>query len=381
MNKTTVIAAAFIVALTSCGKKTEETTPIRKDVTELVFASGLLEADNTYDLKAEVDGYLTKMTFHEGDDIVSGTVMATVDNSENLFNDESSRALYTIAEANTKMNAPALMQAESALQLSDQKNEIDSIQFTRYKLLYEKNAVSKTEYENYLLQFATSKANNRSARENYRLLKQQADQQLINSNTAKNINSSQSSRNSIKAVIGGRVYKKLKEPGDFVRKGDVIATIGDPKFIYAKVNIDEGNIEKVKIGQDAVVKLNVSKTKTYNGRISEISPSFDESTQSFICKIALSDPIEFTIIKTQLQANIIVSQNKNALLIPRKYIDFGGYVHIKGKKEKVKLETKFVSNEWVQVLSGISDNTILTTDNIAENKTVTSEAGAQISRN
>ncbi len=381
MNKTSVIAAAFIAALTSCGKKTEEISPIKKDVTELVFASGFLEADNTYDLKAEVDGYLTKMAFHEGDDIVSGTVLATVDNSENLFNDESSRALYTIAEANTKMNAPALLQAESALQLSDEKKEIDSIQFSRYKVLYEKNAVSKTEYENYLLQFATSKANNRSARENYRLLKQQADQQLINSITAKKIYSSQSSRNSIKAVVGGRIYKKLKEPGDFVRKGDVIATIGDPKFIYAKVNIDEGNIERIKIGQDAIVKLNISKTKTYKGRVSEISPSFDESSQSFICKIVLSAPIDFTIIKTQLQANIIVSENKNALLIPRKYIDFGGYVHVKGKKEKVKLETKFVSNEWVQVLSGITENTVLITDNIAENKTVTSEAGAQISSN
>ncbi len=381
MNRICAFLAVFAIALTSCGKKSEETTPIRKDVTELVFASGILEADNTYNLTAEVDGYLTQIRFNEGDDIIPGAVLAVIDNRENLFNDESSQALFKIAEENTKVNAPALLQAESSLQLSYQKKSIDSIQFSRYKLLYEKNTVSKTEYESYFLQFATSKANYHSALENYRLLKQQADQQLINSKTAKKIYSSQSSRNNLKAVVGGRVYKKLKEPGDFVRKGDVIATIGDAKFIYAKVNIDEGNIEKVKIGQDAVVKLNVNKTKTYNGRITEISPSFDESTQSFICKIALSDPIEFTIIKTQLQANIIVSQNKNALLIPRKYIDFGGYVHIKGKKEKVKLETKFVSNEWVQVLSGITENTVLTTDNIAENKTVTSEAGAQINRN
>jgi len=41
-------------------EKTEETTPIRKDVTETVFASGVLEANNTYSLTAQTDGYLSK---------------------------------------------------------------------------------------------------------------------------------------------------------------------------------------------------------------------------------------------------------------------------------------------------------------------------------
>lgn len=381
MNRICKLLVAFTVVLTSCGKKSAETSPIRSGVTELVFASGVLEAENTYDLTAEVDGYLTQIRFNEGDDVVSGAILAVIDNRENLFNDESSQALFKIAEANTKINAPALLQAEYALQLSTQKRELDSIQFSRYKQLHEQNSVSKAEYETYLLQFATSKSNYQSALENYRLLKQQADQQLISSKAAKEIYSSQSSRNYIKGTIGGRVYKKLKQPGDFVRKGDVIATIGDSKFIYAKVNVDEGNIEKVKIGQKVVIKLNINKAKTYNGTVSEIYPSFDEATQSFVCKIKITEPLDFTIIKTQLQANIIVSQNKNALLIPRNYIDFGGYVRVKGSREKVKVVTKFVSNEWVQVLSGISDNTVLITDDIAENKIVTSEAGAQINRN
>ena len=66
-----------------------------------------------------------------------------------------------------------------------------------------------------------------------------------------------------------------------------------------------------------------------------------------------------------MQANIIVERTKNALLIPRNYVDFACFVQIKGQEEKVKIKTKFMSNEWVQVLSGINENTILITENIS----------------
>lgn len=144
------------------------------------------------------------------------------------------------------------------------------------------------------------------------------------------------------------------------------------------MSIDEGNIESVKPGQDAVVQLNTNKARTYKGTVAEIYPSFNESTQSFTCKIVFKDTLGFNIVNTQLQSNIIVGVNTNALLIPRNFLDFGGNVTVKGKEGKVKIATKFVSNEWVQVLSGIDENTVLITDNVKENKVATSEVGSQM---
>ena len=34
--------------------------------------------------------------------------------------------------------------------------------------------------------------------------------------------------------------------GDYVRKGDVIAVVGSPNVIYAKLNVDETNMSKLK---------------------------------------------------------------------------------------------------------------------------------------
>jgi HlyD family secretion protein len=362
----------------SCGKKTAETKPIRKDVTETVFASGILEAKNTYNLTALADGYLTQVNFKEGDIVSVGKLLAVVDNKETGVNQQSATDLYNIAQSNTQGNAPALLQAYNAIDINKQKMELDLINYERYQKLWANNSIAKLDVDNAALQYKTSKANYQSSVESYKQLLQQANQQLISSRATKNINALISGKNQIKAVVAGKVFKKYKEKGDYVRKGEIIALMGYADNIYAKVNIDEANINRVKVGQEAFVQLNTNKERVYKAVVNEIYPSFDEASQSFICKLVFTDTLDFNIVNTQLQSNIIVGVNKDALLIPRNFLDFGGNVQVKGKQEKIKVVTKFISNDWVQVLSGIDENTILVTENIKANKTTTSDAGAQM---
>jgi HlyD family secretion protein len=381
MNQKSIIAiplAVIVFLFYSCGKKVEETKPIRKDVTETVFASGILEAKNTYNLTAQSDGYLVQINFEEGDDVPVGKVLAVVDNKEAGLNQQSAAELYDIAKSNTQSNAPALQQAQNTISVNKQKQELDFANYQRYQNLWATNSIAKIDLDNAELQYKTSTANYQSALENYNQLKQQAQQQLISSKATKNINTIITGKNQVKAVVAGKVFKKYKQTGDFIKKGETIALMGLAENIYAKVNVDEGNISKIKTGQDAYIQLNTNKDKVYKGTVVEIYPSFDEASQSFICKLKFTDSLDFTIVNTQLQSNIVVGVSKNALLIPRNYVDFGNNVQVKGNKEKTKVQTKFVSNEWVQVLSGIDEKTILVTENLSANKTNTSEAGAQL---
>jgi HlyD family secretion protein len=373
------LASALIIT-SSCGKKMEETKPIRKDVTETVFASGILEAKNTYNLTAQADGYLTQVNFEEGDNVTVGKVLAIVDNKEAGLNQQSAAELYNIAKSNTQSSAPALQQAQNNSSINRQKMELDFINYQRYQKLWSTNSIAKADLDNAALQYNTSKTNYESSLQNYKQLLQQANQQLISNKVTKNINAIITTKNQIKAVVEGKIFKKYKQTGDYVKRGETIALIGFADNIYARVNIDEGNIGKVKVGQQAFVRLNTNKDKIYKAVVSEIYPSFDEATQSFVCKLSFTDTLDFTIVNTQLQSDIVVGINKNALLIPRNYLDFGGNVEIKNKKGKVSVVTKFVSNDWVQVLSGIDENTILVTDNISENKTTTSEVGAELAK-
>jgi multidrug efflux pump subunit AcrA (membrane-fusion protein) len=377
----TVISCAIVLMLaSSCGKTSEEIKPIRKDVTEIVFASGVLEANGTYYLTAQSEGYLSQVNFKEGDLVKEGSVLAVVDNKEIKFNTESTDALYNIAQSNLSFSAPALVQAKNAIAIAKQNLQQDSLQWIRYRKLIETKSVASVEYENAQLKYQTSLANYESALEGYKLQKQQAEQSLINNRAMKEVNSVMLNNNEIRALIKGKVYEKRKEKGDFVRKGDIIAMIGDADFLYAKVSVDESNISKLKLGQASIVQLNTDKEKTYKATVGEIYPAFDEASQSFYCKLIFSDKLDFKVTGTQLQSNIIVGVQKNALLIPRNYLNYDGTVQIKGEKQSTKVVTNFVSTAWVQILSGIDENVVLTTQNISANKLETSEVGASMQR-
>lgn len=355
------------LVIQSCGKPTQETQPIRKDVTETVFASGVLEASDMYKLTAPVDGYLTSVNFNENDLLPVGKLLAVVENKESGVNAQSATELLNIAKGNVNPSAPLLAQAKKNIEIAKQKMEQDAVQEERYKKLWQANSIARVDYENVLLQYKNSKASYESSVEAYNNQRQLAEQQLINNNASQKVNQIIQSKNQIRSLVAGKVYKKYKQTGDYVKRGDVIAEIGNADKIYAKISIDESVMSKIKIGQKADVELNTQKGKVYKATLAEIMPSFDENTQSFACKLFFDAPLDFTINNTQLQSNIIIGTTKNAMVIPRNYIDYNGFVMVKGEKSKRKIKTGFISNNWVQVLEGIDDKSTLVTDNIVDN--------------
>lgn len=359
--KNVILILVFSFALISCGKKINETKPIRKDVTETVFASGTLEPDNKYNLIAQSEGYITDLKFNNGDEVKEGQVLAVIDNKTNSINASSTEILTAIAAQNASNEGPTLKQAQANLKLLEEKFEQDSLQLSRYKNLIESNSVSKLELENVKLAFENSKTNYINAGQNFKLLKQQTEQQLILQKAQRDVSGVNNDNNIVKAVLSGKIYKKIKEKGEYVRRGDVIAVIGNSGALYARLTIDENNISKIKLGQEVIVQLNVDKEKTYQAELSEIIPSFDETTQSFICKARFKEEISFNISGTQLQANIVIDNKKNALVIPKIYLGYGNIVKVKDKGDVI-IKPGFVSGEWVEVLSGLDESSIIISD-------------------
>jgi RND family efflux transporter MFP subunit len=341
----------FVIA--SCSKRSEETTAQRRDITEMVFATGILEPENKYNLTAENDGYLSSFVVKEGEIVKQGQLIATIDNPTNEINANNSSALLAIAQNNVKPDAPTMLQVQANIAAAEEKVKQDELQETRYKKLAEENAVSKLEYENVKLALTNSKTNLAALKAQEDLLKQQAQQQLFSQLSQSGANNVNKVNNEIKAFVGGKIYSKKKEVGDYVRRGDVIAVIGNADILYAKLNIDEGNISKIKTGSDVLIQLNTDKSKTYKATVKEILPSFDETSQSFFCKAYFTEPMEFKIAGTQLQANIVAGMKKNALVVPRNFLGYGNKVIAEGNEINVK--TGIVSSEWVEITEGLND--------------------------
>jgi multidrug efflux pump subunit AcrA (membrane-fusion protein) len=357
----TIIAFPITTILPSCGKKTMTTQPVRKDITELVFATGVLKADNEYSLTAQAEGYITAIYFEEGDEFMAGKVMAVIDNKQSAVNAAQSDKLLKIAKSNAAASSPLFQQVKANLAAATEKVTQDEQQVERYRKLLESNSIAKVEYENMKLILFNSHAAVKVLEEQYNNLQVQADQQVEIQKQQSGVNNSIVNYNRVVTVVGGKVYKKRKQLGDYVRKGDVIAEIGNPSKIYAYLSIDESNIAKIKIRQPVIIQFNTHKDINYDGVVTEIYPSFDEQTQSFYCRTEFTKEPEFKISGTQLQGNIIIGNKRNILVVPRNFLKYGNKVRIKGKGDII-VETGFISNDWVEILKGLDENIIIEAD-------------------
>ena len=356
--KNSLFLLLTLSTLVSCGTK-EEGKPVVQDIKELVFASGELEWDNSYNLTAQTDGILVNATFDVGNKVTENQIIASIDNKTNENNTASARDLVVISKENLTDNAPALQQLQQNIKFAESKYQQDKTQAERYKRLYNSQSIAKVEYENIQLAAENSLSQLNALKKQYQQVLQQSKQNYINTENQLKNNQVVLGYNKLVVPQKGTIIKKLKFSGDYVKKGDVIAVIADENKVEGVLNVDENSIGKVKIGQTVFVQLNTNKNEVYNAKISEILAAFDEQTQSFICKVIFDKPLNTSLYGTQLEANILVGEKKNALLIPRNFLGFGNKVMVKGKDEAIIVKTGIVSTEYVEILDGITKEDVL----------------------
>lgn len=357
-NIKNIILILLSATLFSC-KQEKEIKPIVQDIKELVFASGELEWDDAYNLTAQTDGVLLNANFEVGNKVLKGNVLAKIENKTNEINTQTAQEQLVIVDENLTSNSPQLQQLEQNILFAESKYNQDKLQAERYQRLYESQSVAKIEYENMQLNAKNSLANLNALKKQILQINQQAKQQHITAKGQVQNSKIVQNYNQIIATEGGTIIKKLKTTGDYVRKGETIATIANEQKVEAILNVDENSIAKIKVGQPVFVQLNTEKNKTYHGKITEILSAFDEQTQSFICKVNFDETLDFSLYGTQLEANILIGEKKNTLLIPRDYVGFGNKVNVKGKEENVIIKTGIISTEYIEVLSGIGKDDVL----------------------
>ena len=91
----------------------------------------------------------------------------------------------------------------------------------------------------------------------------------------------------------------------------------------------------------------------FEGQIVHIYPAFDEEQQSFIVEAQFLEKPAIIYSGTQVQANIIVAEKKDAMVIPSNSLVSDQEVHTKDRG-LVPLQLGIRNADWVEVLDGIT---------------------------
>lgn len=352
-----VLIIGFVVI--SCKQK-QVVQPQKKDIIDAVFASGKIISDDEYQVTSIIEGYLTSILISEGDTVKKGQPLF------NLLNDIQQTQLnnaainYQFAKESQNNQGPQLLQIEEKIKQARQKMQTDSINVFRYQKLLQSQAVAKVDYDKLFLEYQNDQSSITLLQNEWNQLKRNLSLNAINAKAQLQLQNQNNQYFTLSSETDGQVLNVFKKSGDLVKKGETIGKIGSGNLL-AKLYVAEDDIKNIKIGQLVLINLNTEKDTVYRTTVSKIYPSFDESSQSFIVEAAFSSNLINLKIGTQMQANFIINEKKDALVIPSNYLFGGDSVQLSTNKAKIKVKIGIKTLEWTEILGGITESDLLET--------------------
>jgi macrolide-specific efflux system membrane fusion protein len=350
------IALLAIAILTAAGcKKPATTQPQYRDIVDAVFASGRTEAKSQYNVTAYADGYLHDSYVSEDDSVNKGQLLFRIANDIQRTQVENAAVNYQTALRNASDTGPQILQLLSQIAQAQQKKTTDSLNYERFQRLLPSHAVAQVDFDNARLNYQADVSNLTVLEKNLEDLRTTLSLNKENTRAQYRIQQENNNYFQLTSSAGGRILNVYKKNGDLIRRGDIVASLGTGQLI-AKLFIAEEDIRRIALGQIVLISLNTDKDHLKKATITKIYPSFDTSEQAFIAEASFDEMPTALKNATQLQANVILGENKHALVIPAACLLPGDSVVLAQDHSKKSVTTGIRTLEWVQVLGGLDSN-------------------------
>ncbi len=337
----------------ACGDKKEKTKPIKESITESVYASGIVKSKNQYKVYSLTNGLIDKVLVTEGDLVKKGDIIIQLINTISKLNVENAKLSAEYSSVAT--NAEKLDELKINIELAKIKMENDNLLFQKQENLWTQQVGTQNDLLQKKLTSKTSAKSYQTAKLQYRELQKQINFQ--GKQARKNLELSQkiNSDFTIKSDVDGKIYQLPMKKGEMVNTLSPVAIIGDDLAFLLELQVDEYDINRVKLGQKIALSMDSYKGQVFECLVTKINPIMNEKTKSFTIEAKFINPPKTLYPFLTCEANIIIQQKQNAITIPRNYLLEGGFVMLE-KDKKMKVKTGLKDYQKVEILGGITTN-------------------------
>ena len=154
------------------------------------------------------------------------------------------------------------------------------------------------------------------------------------------------------------MYDILPKEGELVNTQIMVMEIGDVSHFEVELSVDETDVSLLKYNQQIVYVIDAYKDAVFKGNLVESYPRINQSnkTSKVMATITLDAGTKI-FSGMSVEANIIVAEKKNSMVIPREFLAEGNKVKKKGSEELTVITKGAEDLEFVEVLSGIDETT------------------------
>jgi len=293
-------------------------------------------------LGSELSGKLKSINVAEGDVIHKGQVLAVLENDDYLAELASATAEMQAKEAmlHKVMNGAQRQERSEASESARAANAVmedAQANLKRRQELFAAGVISREELERYTKEYDVAKEQYQEDDDQYSLINgspreedvafAQAELQLAKANVAEA--QAKYEKTIIRSPIDGTVLRINHRAGESVSNmadaADPILTIGNTKVLRVRVDIDESDVDKVRMGQKAYVTADAFGQQKFWGHVAQVGELLgpktvhtDEPTErvdrKFLEAMVELDPGAHLPIGLRVDSFIVVNGNQSARL-------------------------------------------------------------------
>lgn len=343
-----IVAAVFLAGFIFVKMKNAPkyiTAPITKrTITQVVEASGTINPVNTVSVGSTVSGLISAIYVDFNSVVKKGELLAEID--PRTF------------QATVDQNIASVNNAQAAFDEANAALEMSTKTYNRYKNLYGRNFIPRSELDQAESTYKTDLARVRAARFKIEQAQAQYENSLVNLNYTKIIAPVDGMIIARKIDLGQPVAATLQAP-------ELFTIAQDLEEMQIEVNVSEADIGEVKEGQEVIYTLDGYPNTDFEGHVTQvrISPTTVSNvvTYSVIVKVANPD----LKLKPGMTANvsIITSKVEDALCVPNRALKFtpennqqkyekqGLWISERGNLHRINVKLGASDDSYTQVIS------------------------------
>jgi len=313
-------------------------------ITQYVEASGTINPVNTVSVGSTVSGLIKAIYVDYNSEVKKGQLLAQIDPAN--------------FEAQVQQNQAQIANAQANLAKLQAIADFDELQYQRYKNLYSKNFVAKSELDQKYSTYKSDLAQINAARAQIHQF--QASLQTAQTNLG---------YTKIIAPVDGTVIARKVDLGQPVAASfqapELFSIAQDLTKMQIEVSVSEADIGKVKEGQDVTYTLDGYPDTNFEGKVTQVrlSPTTVSNVVTYTVIVDVDN--EDLKLKPGMTANvsIITSKSENVMCVPNlalkftpdingpKYKQQGIWILEKNKPVRFDIETGASDDNFTEIKS------------------------------
>jgi HlyD family secretion protein len=337
-----------------------------------VVATGKVEPITKVEIKSKANGIIKVLHADVDRAVNEGDVLVELDK-------EQLEAAYRGAEANLLAARASLEGADAQLKKNVVEAEGPDAEFARRAYdratsLFAQNLIAQSALDD--AHSAVDVAENRKRAAYSQLAISQAKvtearAQVAQAKAAADRAAEDVANATIRAPIRGTVLSRDVEVGSPVSSilnlganATLVMTLGDIDQVFVRGKVDEADIGRVRLNQAARIRVETFKDKTFNGRVTQISPMGVEkdNVTSFEVRVSIDNPGKELKVNMTANAEIVLEEHEHALIVPEAAVTYDAQKHAfvdvaapgtKTGRKKVPVKIGVGNGTKIQILDGL----------------------------